>query len=337
VFAGGLLLAAGLALVPLSASALGIAFAFGIMAAAYAAVGSTPTLLGAVNRRVPSQHRGLATGIVSAGGSVGQFVVSPLTQVSIAALGWMGSLYALVLLALVALPLSRVFSGTSPAAENSSADLIDDDHGACAALIGATRNYRYWCIAAGFFVCGFHVSFLLVHMPGVIELCGAPMSTTGLWLALLGLANIAGSIISGLALKHFAMERMLMLVYALRAIGVTGFVLLPKTEGVLLGFALWMGLTYMATLPPTSGLVGKLFGTRRIGMLFGVIMLVHQFGSFLGVWLGGVVFDLSGSYDWIWRLDIVLAVAAVLIHLPLRERTRVRAPFPRAVLVAGRV
>jgi predicted MFS family arabinose efflux permease len=163
------------------------------------------------------------------------------------------------------------------------------------------------------------VSFLLAHMPGVIDLCGLPSQITGFWLGVLGLGNVAGSVLAGFAVQRFAMARMLFAVYALRAAGVALFVLAPKSQPVMFGFAVWMGLTYMATVPPTSGLVGKLFGVRHLGSTFGVVMLVHQLGSFFGVWLGGVAIAVTGSYDWMWRLDIALALVAALLHLPIRE------------------
>ena len=189
----------------------------------------------------------------------------------------------------------------------------------------ALRDRNYWMLTAGFFVCGFHVSFLTTHMPGVIELCGLPAGLSGLWLAVVGACNIASSIISGQLMQRMPMKSLLASLYALRALGVAVFIALPPSEVVLFGFALWMGLTYMATLPPTTGLISHLFGARNIATLLGVTMLVHQVGSFLGAWLGGLELELTGGYRIVWLIDIALAVAACAVNLPITEEPRARA------------
>lgn len=319
IFAGGLMLAGGLALLPLATSVIGLAAAFCLIAVAYAAVGSTPTLIGAVTRSVPEARRGIAIGVVSAGGSIGQLVIAPATQLGIAALGWAGALFGLALLSLAALPAAHVLKTAAAHPEKGDASAAREPDSARAALREAFSTPSYWLLCCGFFVCGFHVAFLLAHMPGVIDLCGLPAQLTGFWLGVLGLGNVAGSVLAGFAVQRFAMARMLTAVYSLRAAGVTLFLLAPKSEAVMFGFAVWMGLTYMATVPPTSGLVAKLFGTRHLGTTFGVVMLVHQLGSFCGVWLGGVAVAMTGSYDWVWGLDIALALLAALVHLPIRE------------------
>ena len=156
-------------------------------------------------------------------------------------------------------------------------------------------------------------------MPGVIEGCGVGTQWTGIWLGVLGVANVTGSIGAGLALRRLSHVRVLTLVYGARALGVIAFMLAPKGVGVLLAFAAWMGFTYMATVPPTSGLIARLYGVRHLGTLFGVVMLVHQAGSFLGIWLGGLAVERFGDYELVWLLDIAMAVAATAIHLCLRE------------------
>jgi predicted MFS family arabinose efflux permease len=186
----------------------------------------------------------------------------------------------------------------------------------------ALSDPRYWLIAAGFLVCGFHVSFLLAHIPGVIEGCGLDAGLTGLWLGVLGLANVAGSIASGMATQRFQARKVLAVVYGARASGIVLFVAAPKTPGVLLAFGVWMGLTYLATVPPTSGLVTQLFGARHMGLLCGLVMFVHQCGSFLGVWIGGLAFERYGSYDAVLMLDIALALAAIGLNLSIRTGAR---------------
>ena len=318
IFAGGLMLAGGLALLPFASNVIGLAAAFCLIAIAYTAVGSMPTLLGTVTRTVPEMHRGVAIGIVSAGGSIGQLVIAPATQLGITALGWVGAIFALAVVSLAALPASGLLKAAAAQA-NAHGTPAEISGGAGGALRAAVTTPSYWLICGAFCICGFHVSFLLAHMPGVIDLCGLPSQLTGFWLGVLGLGNVAGSVLSGLALQRFAMTRILFAVYALRAAGVALFLIAPKSEAVLLGFAVWMGLTYMATAVPTSGLVGKLFGTDHLGSTFGVVMLLHQLGSFFGVWLGGLTVAMTGAYDWLWRIDIVLALLAAALHLPIRE------------------
>lgn len=312
---GGLLLALGTALVPFASSGPALVLVFTLIALAGAAAGSNGLLLGAVSRRVDESARGLVIGVVGAGGSAGQLVLGPGTQGLIDAAGWTTAMFALAALALLAVPLALAFreGGTRAAAASGGSAQRPP-------LRPALTSPAFRYIAAGFFVCGFHVAFLLAHMPGQIALCGLPASLAGEWLAVLGVCNIAGSLAAGAAIRRGSMRRALIVLYLLRALGVGLFLLLPASTATLLGFAAWMGLTYMATLPPTAGLIGSLFGTQRMATLLGVVMFVHQLGAFLGVWLGGIAMQLQGSYAWVWTADIVLAVLAAAIHLPLRER-----------------
>ncbi|MFZ2828208.1 MFS transporter, partial [Hydrogenophaga sp.] len=192
------------------------------------------------------------------------------------------------------------------------------------AIRRALRTPSYLLLSAGFFVCGFHVAFLATHLPGVVAACGLP-APVGAWaLGVIGLFNIIGSLAMGWAVGRWRMKSLLSLVYAARAVAVLVFLLAPKTEAVLLVFAAVMGLTFLSTVPPTVGLVAKFFGTGNMAMLFGLVMLSHQVGGFLGAWLGGQVFEATGNYDVVWYIDIVLAVAAALVHLPIKESAPVR-------------
>jgi predicted MFS family arabinose efflux permease len=193
------------------------------------------------------------------------------------------------------------------------------------AIALAFRTPSFVMLSAGFFVCGFHVAFLATHLPGVIALCGLPPQWAGWSLALIGLFNIAGSLAIGWAIGRWRMKSLLSMVYAARAVAVMAFLLAPKTGTVVLLFAAVMGLTYLSTVPPTAGLVAKFFGVGNMATLFGVVMLSHQVGGFLGAWLGGRVFEATGSYDWVWYIDVVLAVGAALVHLPIREAPVIRA------------
>ena len=191
--------------------------------------------------------------------------------------------------------------------------------GAGEAVKQALRHPSYLMLAAGFFVCGFHVAFLAVHLPGVVVACGLPPQWGGWALAMLGLFNIAGSLAIGWAIGRWRMKTLLSLIYAARALAVLVFLFAPKTGTVVLLFAAVMGLTYLSTVPPTAGLVTRFFGPANMATLFGVVMLSHQVGAFAGSWLGGKVFERTGAYDWVWYIDIVLAVGAALVHLPIRE------------------
>jgi predicted MFS family arabinose efflux permease len=300
--------------------------------AAGAAAGSAPLLMGIVAQRVSPKVRGIALGAVSAGGSTGQLAAAPLLAASIAAFGWQAAMFALAACALLVVPLARTFrSGARPADQAHAASETP-----AVPLRIAFGHRDYWLLTAGFFVCGFHVSFLTTHMPGVIELCGFPVGWSGTWLAIVGACNIASSLGAGHLMQRMPMKTLLASVYALRALGVVAFVVLPKSETVLLGFALWMGLTYMATLPPTTGLIAQRFGTRNLAALFGVTTLVHQVGSFLGTWLGGVEFDLTGSYAIMWWIDAALALGAAAVHLPIAEARRHAAPAAASLAAAVR-
>jgi predicted MFS family arabinose efflux permease len=312
VASGGLVLAVALALLSQAQTALGLTLAFSLLAAGLGAVGSTPTLLGVVHTRVPRAQAGIASGVVSSGSAFGQLALAPLAQCLLGVLSYAGALLTLGGLALVSVPLAWLLRGNRSRVA-SRHDRVEF----CLPLRRVFADPQYWMITLGFGVCGFHIAFLLAHMPGVIEGCGLSAKWTGVWLAVLGVANGAGSLASGLLVSRVGAARLLALVYASRAAGVLAFVLAPASPAVLLGFAAWMGLTYMATVPPTSGLVAQRYGTRNMGMLFGVVMLVHQVGSFLGIWLGGLAFEKLGSYDLLWLLDIVLALGAVVLHLLL--------------------
>jgi predicted MFS family arabinose efflux permease len=296
-----------------------------LMATAMIAGGATaaalgaPLLMGMVAQRVPPRRHGLAMGVVSAGSSAGQLVYSLAGAAMIAVAGWQAALLVFAASLLAAAPLARAFRD-GPAGPAAPV-------GHRAAVPEALRHPSYWYVTAGFFVCGFHVSFLTTHMPGVIDLCGLPPTFSGLWLAIVGACNIGGSLAAGALMQRVPMRTLLGLVYAMRALGVAAFIALPPGRTTLIGFALWMGLTYMATLPLTTGLLTRLYGARSLAVLFGITMAAHQAGSFLGAWLGGVEFELTGGYRWTWVADILLAVVAALLHLPVRESA---AATPRA-------
>ncbi|MEK8051252.1 MFS transporter [Ideonella sp. DXS22W] len=325
---GVLLVAAGTALIPHMHSTAGLILAIGVLAAGGAGMAGPSVLMAATTRLVPAERRGLATGVVNAGGSFGQFVFAPIAQAITAAAGWAAALQTLALMTLLALPAAWVLRGQGQGAATTAGVPRQTTREAVAQAL-ADRSYRL--LAAGFFVCGFHVAFLATHLPGVVASCQLPPEVGAWALAMIGLFNIVGSFGIGWAIgfQHgrWPMKRLLSLIYATRAVAVLLFVLAPKTPGVMLAFAAVMGLTFLSTVPPTAGLVARFFGPAHMGTLFGLVMVTHQIGGFLGAWLGGKAFERSGHYDWMWFADIALAVAAALLHLPIREQ---RPPLPAA-------
>jgi predicted MFS family arabinose efflux permease len=257
----------------------------------------------------------MATGIINAGGSFGQFLMAPIAGALMVSVGWASAMQVLAAIVLLALPAAFFLKGSPTHAVAASQAPLKTG----AAIRQALHTPSFLMLAGGFFVCGFHVAFLATHLPGVVASCGLP-TQWGAWsLAMLGLFNIVGSIAMGWAVGRWRMKSLLSLVYAARALAVVVFLLAPKTGPVVLAFAAVMGLTFLSTVPPTAGLVAKFFGVGNMATLFGVVMLTHQVGGFLGAYLGGKVFDATGSYNWIWYADIALAVGAALIHLPIKE------------------
>jgi predicted MFS family arabinose efflux permease len=192
----------------------------------------------------------------------------------------------------------------------------------------AARDRSYWCLHAGFFTCGFHIAFLITHLPGEVQLCGLSASVAATSIALIGLANIAGSLTAGALGSVYRMKWLLFWTYSARAAAVAIYLAAPKTPLTFYAFALVLGFTWLSTVPPTAGLVGKLFGTRYLATLFGLTLLSHQIGGFFGAWLGGIALASTGSYTWMWYADIVLALGAAFINLPIEEAPihRVTAP-----------
>lgn len=322
LLAGVLLVALGSFITPYMTSTPGLIFSVGVLSAGGAGMAGPAVLMGATARLIPERYRGMATGIVNAGGSAGQFLITPLAGALMVGLGWGNALQVLGGLVLLALPAIFVLKGKPQAvvaARDSAVSGASENPGSRAVIAQALANRSYVLLCVGFFVCGFHVAFLGTHLPGVIESCGLPVQFGAWALAMLGLFNIVGSLAMGWAVGRWRMKSLLSLVYATRALAVLVFMLVPKTGAVALVFAAVMGLTFLSTVPPTVGLVAKFFGTRHMAMLFGLVMLVHQIGGFLGAWLGGKVFEAMGNFDIVWIIDILLAVAAALIHLPIRE------------------
>lgn len=325
LLAGVVLVAVGTVLTPLMSSTPGLILAIGVLAAGGAGMAGPAVLMAAAARLIPAERRGLATGIVNAGGSFGQFVMAPIAGALTVGMGWASAMQVMGVLVLLALPAAWVLRGnavhSAPAGGATALPMTTRE-----AIRSALRTPSYLLLAGGFFVCGFHVAFLATHLPGVVAACGLPLQYSAWALAVLGLFNIVGSLAMGWAVGRWRMKSLLSLVYAARAAGVLAFLLAPKSGMVVLVFAGFMGLTFLSTVPPTAGLVAKFFGLGHMATLFGLVMLTHQIGGFLGAWLGGRVFERYGNYDLVWWIDIALAIGAALIHLPIREAPKSRQP-----------
>ncbi len=313
--AGLLLLALGSALTPFMDSTWGLVVTLGLLSAMGSGAGSFSVLIGAAAHRLPLEARGAASGMINAGGSFGQFIFAPILQKLIQAFGWMSALWSLALLTLAALPLVGVLSRGGSAAHAPAAD----GKGLGQSVHEALRDRSYLLLHAGFFTCGFHIAFLVTHLPGEVDLCGLPASVASWALAIIGLTNIAGSLYAGWCVAHYRSKLILFWMYGSRAAMVALYLVAPKTDLTFYIFAAGLGFTWLATVPPTAAIVGKLFGVRYLGTLFGLTLLSHQIGGFLGAWLGGIALTRFGDYGWMWYADIVLATAAALVNLPIRE------------------
>jgi MFS family permease len=331
--AGGLLLAGGMALTPFMSSQWGLMFTLGLLTAAGAGAGSFSILIGATASRLAPEKRSFAAGFINAGGSLGQFVFAPLVQLVITAAGWGVAMFGLAAASLLTLPLawplrrkpapvansSEVAATSSPPAEMTLREQLRI----------ASRDRSYWLLHLGFFTCGFHIAFLVTHLPGEIALCGLQPSVAGASIALIGLFNVLGSLVAGALGQRYRMKMILAVMYASRAVMIVIYLVSPPTPMTFYIFAAALGFTWLATVPPTAGLIGKLFGPRYLGTLFGLTLLSHQIGGFFGAWLGGVAIERFGDYTWMWYADIALALLAAVANLPIREKS------PRMVVAAA--
>jgi MFS family permease len=318
---GAVLLAGGLAATPFVSTQWGLLVTLGILSASGAGAGSFSILIGATAQRLPAERRAFASGFINAGGSFGQFVFAPLVQFLITRTGWITAMLVLAASSLLTIPLAWPLRGKPPA----QSVVGHGDLGLGSQVRAAMRDRSYLCLHAGFFTCGFHIAFLVTHLPGEVALCGLPAGVSATALGLIGLFNIAGSLTAGALAQRYRMKWLLALTYGSRAVIIAAYLLAPKSAWTFYVFAAALGFSWLATVPPTAGLVGKLFGMRYLATLFGLTLLSHQIGGFFGAWLGGLAFVRFGDYTWMWYADIALALAAALVNLPIREAKPVRA------------
>ena len=315
LFGGAFLMVLATAATPFMDSGMGLAITLGVLSAAGSGAASFSVLIGAAAHRLPADARGGASGVINAGGSLGQFVFAPLAQKLIQLLGWMGAMWALAVLTLATLPMIHKLTRGAPTAH----PVTGADVGLRQAIRDAFATPSYGLLHAGFFTCGFHIAFLVTHLPGEVDLCGLPPSVASWSLAIIGLSNILGSLYAGACVGRYRSKHVLAWMYGSRAALVALYLLSPKTPLTFYLFAAGLGFTWLATVPPTAAIVGKLFGTRYLATLFGLTLLSHQIGGFLGAWLGGLAITHLGNYDWMWWADMALAAFAALVNLPIRE------------------
>lgn len=313
----GFIYAAGLLMMATPESLFYLHFGGGVMVGLGVASGSFGIVLAAFARNVTPEQRSFVFGLGTAAGSAGMFIFAPYSQALIDNFGWSDSLLIMSAMMLLIPVLAIPLRGNSSSGTQKPSDV---DQTISEALKEAFSHSSYVLLAAGFFVCGFQVAFITAHFPAYVADIGLEARYAVLGLALIGFFNIIGSLASGIIGQKYSKPIFLALIYIGRSIAVTLFLLLPQTGFSVIIFASVMGILWLSTVPPTNALVAIMFGTRYLGMLGGIVFLSHQIGSFLGVWLGGYLFDLFSSYDPVWWLGVALGVFAAIMHWPIKER-----------------
>ncbi len=314
----GILYASGLVMMAFANAPIWLHIGGGVLVGLAVGAGSFGIILSAFARNVTPQQRSMAFGIGTAAGSAGMFLFAPLSQALISTYGWQDSLVYLgvlmLLVPLVAIPLrGNASSGSQKEAQYKQS--IGE------ALKEALGHKSYLLLVSGFFVCGYQVAFITAHFPAYIGDIGIDARYAVIALALIGFFNIIGSLSSGIIAQKYSKPYFLALIYLARSVAVTAFLLLPQTPLSVIIFAIVMGLLWLSTVPPTNALVAIMFGTRHLGLLGGIVFLSHQIGSFLGVWMGGYLYDHFGSYDPVWWFGVVLGVFAAIVHWPIQEKS----------------
>jgi predicted MFS family arabinose efflux permease len=322
LMAGAVIYAVGMLFMAFAETPLLFHFGGGLLVGTGVAASSFSIVMAALGRIVPPEKRSWAFGIATASSSLGQFIFAPLGGALIAAYGWHAALLVLsaatLLILIFALPL-MVHNTSGSKTVAGEADITMRQ-----AITQAFGHRSYVLLVSGFFVCGFQLSFILVHMPPYLSEHGISKEFAGLAIGAIGLFNVVGSYVSGIIGGKYKKRIPLSIIYLLRSIAVTVFILTPVTNMSTLVFTMVMGLLWLSTVPLTMGLVTVMFGTRYMATLYGFVFVSHQVGSFLGVWLGGRLYDEFGSYDPVWWMGVALGIFAFIVHLPIRE-----VPAPR--------
>jgi MFS family permease len=319
LIAGALLYAAGLVAMALATSGAAFTGAAGLLVGIAQAGCTYAVVYGVIGRNVAPERRSRAMGITAAAGSFGQFLMVPVESTLISQVGWQNALYILGLLVLIIVPLAWGLREPKHAAAGAHAQSIG------AALREAFAYPSFRLLMAGYFVCGFQVVFIGVHMPSYLLDRGMDARVATVGLALIGLFNVFGTYAAGEIGQRWPKRYLLSAIYALRSLAIVLFLLLPLTPMSVYVFSAVIGLLWLSTVPPTNAVVAQIFGVQYLSMLGGFVFLSHQVGSFMGVWLGGKLFDATGSYDLVWWIAVALGIFAALINLPVRETPIVRA------------
>ena len=326
---GALLYMAGLALMPVSSTGLLLSLSAGILIGVALSCTTFTTIYGVVGRSVPAERRSQALGIVGAAGSFGQFLMVPIEQSLISTIGWQSTALVLAVMVVAMVPLAFGLR------ETQHAHLATQfRQSARSAMREAFRNPSYVLLTAGFFVCGFQLVFVGVHLPSYLKDNGMAPQVAVIALALIGLFNIFGTLLAGQLGARFPKRYLLSAIYLSRSIVTVVFLLAPISPWTVYFYAAATGMLWLSTVPLTNGIVAQIFGTQYMSMLGGFVFFSHQIGSFLGAWLGGVFYDRLGNYDAVWALSIGLGVVAAILNWPIKERAIVRAQ-PAAAAAGG--
>jgi predicted MFS family arabinose efflux permease len=319
LIAGALLYAAGLVLMAVADTGAGFTGAAGILVGVAQAGVTYAVVYGVIGRNVAPERRSRAMGLTAAAGSFGQFLMVPVESALISSFGWQSALYILGLLVLVIVPLAWGLREPDRSGTPGHTQSIG------AALREAFAYPSFRLLTAGYFVCGFQVVFIGVHMPSYLKDRGMDPTVATMALALIGLFNVFGTYAAGEIGQRWPKRYLLSAIYALRSVAIVLFLWLPLTPMSVYVFSAVIGLLWLSTVPPTNAVVAQIFGVQYLSMLGGFVFLSHQLGSFMGVWLGGKLFDATGSYNVVWWISVALGIFAALINLPVRETPIVRA------------
>ena len=319
---GAVLYGMGVAGMAVSDSGLAFHLTGGLLAGTGVAFTSFSLALASIARVVSPERRSLALGFGTSAGSLGQVIFSPISQALIANYGWYDALVLLSFLTLVIIPLAFTLPSTGKAPGEPDSDQTMGE------ALGEAMNHRgFVLLTVGFFVCGFHVAFMTTHFPAYVTDIGLPSQVGAYALSIVGLVNIAGAFLAGAIGQRFSKKSSLAVIYFCRSVVIAGLLVAPVSEITIYVFAFAMGFFWLSTVPLTTAIVGQIFGLKFMATLFGVVFFSHQIGSFLGVWLGGVLYDRTGSYDMMWWAGIFFGVFAAIVHMPIDEK-----PLPRLAL-----
>ena len=322
LLAGAAAYALGLTGMALSTTPTWFALTAGLLIGAAQAGTTYAVVFGVLGRQIPASRRSWAMGVIAATGSFGQFFMVPVEGALIAQIGWSNALIVLAMLVLMIVPLAF---GLREPGFSSSSPRPQREQTVGQAMAEAFRTPSFLLLTAGYFVCGFQVMFIGVHMPSYLKDYGLAPHVASYSLALVGLFNIFGTYIAGNLGQHFPKRYLLAGIYITRSVVTVAFLLVPLSPASVYAFSAAMGFLWLSTVPLTNATVAQIFGIQHLSMLGGFVFFSHQVGSFLGVWLGGYLYDRSGSYDIVWYLSIALGIFAALINLPVREAALQRA------------